>query len=370
MEMKHGRLLSLDVFRGMTIAGMIIVNGPGNDDFVFPQLAHSEWNGCTFADFIFPFFLFIVGVAITLSLSKRKGRGDNQIRLMMKTFRRSAIIFLLGLVLGLFPVFDITNLVLTGVLKTIAVVYFFTALIFLITDLKTQKIILAVILVVYWIAITFLPDPGAVAANLSRGTNLGEWLNKFFSQNSLLRSCWDIFGRITTVPAVATSLLGVLTGNLLLSNEDNTTKTVKMFIVGNIMIFTAYILSFWFPINKLMWTSTFVLFTGGFALNLFSLCFWVVDVKEYKFWIKPFQAFGMNALAVYFMAVLAGRYLKFIKVTDSSGNLVNLKGYIYNAVFLPLADPINASFIYSIVYTLFWLGFVWFLFKKKIFIKV
>jgi predicted acyltransferase len=217
---------------------------------------------------------------------------------------------------------------------------------------------------------TFLPDPGAVAANLSKGTNLGEWLNQFFSQNSLLSTVWDIFGRFTTVPAVATALLGVLTGNLLLSNEDYITKSVNMFIAGNIMIFIAYIWSFWFPINKLMWTSTFVLFTGGFALNLFSLCFWVVDVKEYKFWIKPFQAFGMNALAVYFLAVLAGRYLKFIKVTDVSGNLVNLKGYIYRAVFLPLADPVHASFMYGIVYTLFWLGFVWFLYKKKIFIKV
>lgn len=368
--MKQGRLVSLDVFRGMTIAGMIVVNSPGDGDNVIPQLAHSSWNGCTFADFIFPFFLFIVGVAVTFSLSKRKERGDNQAKLLLKIFRRAAIIFLLGLALGIFPYFDFANLTLTGILKTIAVVYFFTALIFLKTSIKTQAIIFGSIIIIYWLLLTLLPTPGAAASNLSKEANLGVWLNSFFSQNYFTGKIWDIFGRMITVPAIATSLLGVLTGNFLLSDKDDTTKAIYMFVTGNILIVASYIWGFWFPINKLIWTSTFVLFTGGFALNLLALCFWVVDIKEYKGWIKPFLAFGMNALAVYFLAVLAGRYLKYIKVTDTAGSLVSLKSYIYTAVFLPFLDPVNASFAYSIVYTLLWLGFVWILYKRKIFIKV
>lgn len=368
--MKTERLISLDVFRGMTIAGMIVVNSPGNSNYVYPQLAHADWNGCTFADFIFPFFLFIVGVAVTLSLTKRKESGENQTKLLIQIFRRSAIIYLLGLSLGFFPELNFSNITYTGVLKRIAVVYFFTALIFLKTSLKGQTILISLFLIFYWILLTFVPVPGIGAPNLGKDTNLTAWLDNLLLKGHLSNGSWDSLGILSTVPAIANALIGVLAGQLLKSDKDNLTKTVYMFVAGNILLLAGYMWDFWFPINKNLWTSSFVLFTCGFALNLLALCYWVIDIKGYKRWTKPFLVFGMNAITVYFLAVLVGRYLKYFKVADSDGSIVNLKVFIYNNFFLPFFDPVNASLVYSLIYTLIWLGLMWILYAKKIFIKV
>jgi predicted acyltransferase len=367
---KPERLISLDVFRGMTIAGMIIVNSPGSSDYVYPQLAHADWHGCTFADFIFPFFLFIVGVAVTLSLSRRKMAGDNQTKLLLRIFTRSAVIFLLGLLLGFFPQLDFSGITFTGVLKRIAVVYFFTALIFLKTSLKSQAIIAGLFLIGYWVLLTFIPVPGIGPANLGKETNLAAWIDNLLLKGHLSNGTWDSLGVLSTVPAISNALLGVLTGHLLMSDKDKLTKTVIMFVAGNILILAGYFWDFWFPINKNLWTSSLVLFTCGFALNFLALCYWIIDIKGYKKWTKPFLVFGMNAITVYFLAVLVGRYLKYIKITDSDGSIVNLKVFIYNNLFLPFLDPVNASLAYSLVYTLLWLGLMWILYARKIFIKV
>lgn len=367
---KKERMISLDVFRGMTIAGMIIVNSPGNSDYVYPQLAHADWNGCTFADFIFPFFLFIVGVAVTLSLTKRKESGDNKSKLLFQVFRRSLIIYLLGMSLGVFPELNFANITFTGVLKRIAIVYFFTALIFLYSSIRIQTIITASLLIIYWFLLTFVPVPGIGSPNLGKETNLVAWLDNLLLKGYLSNGTWDSLGVLSTVPAIANALIGVLTGHLLLSGKDQITKTVYLFVAGNILLLSGYVWDFWFPINKNLWSSSFVLFTCGFALNLLALCYWTIDIKGFKWWTKPFLVFGMNAITVYYLAVLAGRYLKYIKVTDSDGSLVNLKVFIYNNFFLPLFSPVNASLVYSLVYTMMWLGFMWILYSRKIFIKV
>jgi len=367
---KKERMISLDVFRGMTIAGMIIVNSPGNSSYVYPQLAHADWNGCTFADFIFPFFLFIVGVAVTLSLTKRKESGDNKSKLLFQVFRRSLIIYLLGMSLGVFPELNFANITFTGVLKRIAIVYFFTALIFLYSSIRIQTIITASLLIIYWFLLTFVPVPGIGSPNLGKETNLVAWLDNLLLKGYLSNGTWDSLGVLSTVPAIANALIGVLTGHLLLSDKDQITKTVYLFVAGNILLLSGYVWDFWFPINKNLWSSSFVLFTCGFALNLLALCYWTIDIKGFKWWTKPFLVFGMNAITVYYLAVLAGRYMKYIKVSDSGGSLVNLKVFIYNNFFLPLFSPVNASLVYSLVYTMMWLGFMWILYSRKIFIKV
>lgn len=204
---KPERLISLDVFRGMTIAGMIIVNSPGNSNYVYPQLAHADWNGCTFADFIFPFFLFIVGVAITFSLTNRKERGDNKEKLLLQIFRRSAIIFLLGMSLGFFPELNFSNITFTGVLKRIAAVYFFTSLIFLYSNKRVQIILTASILIVYWFLLTFVPVPGIGGPNLGKDTNLVAWLDNLLLKGHLSNGTWDSLGILSTLPAIAMPLL-------------------------------------------------------------------------------------------------------------------------------------------------------------------
>lgn len=364
------RLISLDVFRGMTVAGMILVNSPGNGEFVYPQLAHAEWNGCTFADFIFPFFLFIVGVAVTFSLLKRKERGDSSAKLMLQVFRRSFIIMLLAFILGLFSKFDLSHIVFTGVLKRIAVVYFIISLIFLKTSSKTQAVIFGSLLIIYWGLLTLIPVPGVGKPNLGMTTNLSAWLDNLLMHGHLARGNWDPLGILSTIPAISTALLGVLTGHLLKSDKDKVTQTIYMFVAGTTLIVAGYLWGFWFPINKSLWSSSFVLFTGGFALNIFAVCFWLVDIKKYKSWTKPFLVFGMNAITVYFLAVLVGRILKLIKLTNDSGTLVNLKIYLYETIFLPVFDPMSASLVYALCYVLLWYGLMSILYKKKIFIKV
>ena len=367
---KSERLISLDVFRGMTIAGMILVNHPGSGDYVYAELAHAEWNGCTFADFIFPFFLFIVGVAITLSLSKRKESGANKTKLYIQIFRRSFIIFLLGFILGLVPSFSFENIVYTGILKRIAVVYFFTSIIFLNTSLKTQSIMFASFLLIYWGLLTLVPVPGIGEANLGKETNLGAWFDRLLMSGHLAHETWDPQGVLNTLPAILTSLLGVLTGYLLKSDKDQLTKTVYMFAAGNVLLLAGYVFDFWFPINKNLWSSSFVLFTGGFALNIFALCYWFIDIKKYTWWTKPFLVFGTNAITVYFLAVIINRLMKFYKVGDGE-NLLNIKAYLFQTFFMPyFAEPMNASLAYSICYVLIWLGLMWILYYKKIFIKV
>jgi len=367
---KPGRLLSLDVFRGMTIAGMILVNNPGSSKYVYPELAHSVWNGCTFADFIFPFFLFIMGVAITFGLTKRKERGDSHAKLLSKVLRRSFIIFLLGAILGIFPKLDFSNFVFTGVLKKIALVYFFTSFIFLKTNIKMQATLTGMILVIYWGLLAFVPLFGIGNSNPALVTILGEQFEQLRVTGQILPQASEFLWVLNTLPAICTSLLGVLTGHLLKSDKDKIIQTIYMFVAGNILLLVGYLWDFWFPINKYLWSSSFVLFTGGFALNFFAVCFWMIDIKNYKKWTFPFLVFGMNAITVYFLAVIVRRYIKFITVSDTTENIVNLKTYLFESLFLPYFDPVNASFIWSICYLFVWFCLMWLFYSRKIFIKV
>jgi predicted acyltransferase len=371
METASKRLLSLDVFRGATIAGMILVNSPGDWGNIYSALRHAHWNGVTPTDLIFPFFLFIVGVAITFSLTKRKERGDNASKLYIQIFRRTIIIFMLGIILNGFPYYHLSSIRIPGVLQRIAVVYCITSILFLKFSIKTQAIISFTLLFIYWGMMALIPVPGVGYANLGQSTNLGAWLDNLILGGHLweVSKTWDPEGIISTIPAISTGIFGVLTGNYLLkSSNDKTTKTVWMFVIGNFALLLSMFWDMWFPINKQLWTSSYVIYTGGMALIIFAVCYYLADVKNYTWWTKPFIIYGTNAIAVYFLSWIFGVVLYLINWT-SAGQVITLKDFLYNTFFTSWLSPINASLLWAVAYVLFWLGIMWIFYARKIFIK-
>lgn len=371
-EVKSERLLSLDVFRGITIAGMILVNNPGSWGHIYPALGHAHWNGCTPTDLIFPFFLFIVGVAITFSLNKRKERGDNQNKLIFQIFRRSLILFGLGLLMAAFPYFNLSTLRIPGVLQRIGVVYFIASFIFLKSNIRTQAILGAAFLIIYWLMMALIPVPGVGASNLEPATNLAAWLDNLLLGGHLWSSTkvWDPEGILSTIPAISTAIMGILTGHWLRSDRDKAVKTVWMFVAGNFSLLIGWIWDMWFPINKSIWTSSYVLYSGGWALIFLAICYWLIDVQGYKKWIKPFHVYGMNAITVFFLSGIMAKLLYLIKVTNAEGNEVSLKTVIYQTFYTSWLDPFHASLAFALTYVALWLGLMWILYAKKIFIKV
>ncbi len=386
------RLVSLDVFRGVTIAGMILVNNPGSWSTIYPALEHAPWNGCTPTDYIFPFFLFIVGVAITISLTKRKESGVDQRKLILQILKRGVMIFAIGIFMAAWPFWnftddkfiDISLLRIPGVLQRIGIVYFITSLIFLKANIKVQAIIGIILLLIYWTIMTLISVPGFGSPNLNVATltnavtnetfapNLAGWLDKTILGNHMwkISKVWDPEGILSTIPAIATCLSGVMLGHWLRSKNDASTKTAWIFVVGNIVLVLGVIWDMWFPMNKSLWTSSYVLFTSGMALQFFGVCYWLIDVKGIKWWTKPFVVYGMNAITVFFLSGLVAKTMGIIKVINESGEKVSLNKYLYEMIFLPNFSPINASLAWALCYVLIWLGLMWILYAKKIFIKV
>lgn len=369
---KSERLVSLDIFRGVTIAAMILVNNPGTWSSIYPPLRHAEWHGCTPTDLIFPFFLFIVGVAITLSLTKRKERGDDQMKLIGKILYRGAVIFALGLLLTLIPNFDFSTVRIPGVLQRIAVVYVIASILFLKTSVRTQIYFGAGFLILYWILMSFIPVPGVGYANLEPTTNLAAYIDNLLLGGHLwsYTKVWDPEGILSTIPAISTAISGIMLGHWLGTNNDRTTKTAWMFIFGTASVLLGLIWNYHFPINKSIWTSSYVLYTSGLATIAFAWVYFIVDVQKYTWWTKPFVVYGMNAITVFWFSGLVAKILYLVKVTGADGQEISLKGLIFNNVYLSWLDPINASLAYALTYVLIWLGLMWILYAKKIFIKV
>ena len=374
---KPGRLLSLDVFRGITISGMILVNNPGSWDTIYPPLRHAEWNGCTPTDLIYPFFIFIVGVAIPFAIGKRIEQGDDDKKIILQISRRSSILFFLGMLLHSLPFglignnFNVNTVRIPGVLQRIAIVYFVTGILFLKTNYKTLIRVGVILLILYWLAMTLIPVPEIGSANLDPITNLAAWLDRSLIGGHLWQETkfWDPEGILSTIPAIGTSLTGILTGVWLKSDRDKIIKTVWLFVFGCLCTTAGYIWSGWFPINKNLWTSSYVLYTAGIAILFLGVCYWFIDVRNSKWWIKPFQVFGLNAITVYFLSELSWKVMYLIKVKSGSEN-VSLNSFLFNNLFLKVLDPINASLLWAIIYVFIWLGLMWILYKKQIFIKI
>lgn len=372
-EAQQTRLLSLDVFRGMTIAGMVLVNNPGTWSAIYSPLKHAEWHGATPTDYIFPFFLFIVGVAVPLALGKRIEKGVTG-DVYLKILRRAAIIFLLGLFLAAFPFFDLANLRIPGVLQRIAVCYLVASLIFLHADWKKLSIIAAVFLLVYWALMTLIPVPGCEMTTINdKACNLAAYFDRVILGENHLWSQSKVFdpeGILSTIPAIVTTISGILTGIWLKSDRSDLEKVGGIFFGGVSLVALGWYWNLFFPWNKALWTSSYVLYTSGLALCFLGFCYWLIDIKGYRKWSKPFIIFGVNALALFVFSGLLTKTLALIKVSGSDGKTVSLYTWIYQNVFLPFAAPVNASLMFAVSYILLWLFLMWLLYRKRIFIKV
>lgn len=367
---QSSRLISLDVFRGLTIAGMILVNNPGTWSTIYPALRHAEWHGWTPTDFIFPFFLFIVGVAMTLSFKKRLEKGDTKKELFIHVIKRSVIIFALGMFLHLFPYFNFTTVRIPGVLQRIAVVYLLASILYLYTSFRIQVIISALILILYWLAMTLIPVPGYGAGNLSPDGNLAAYIDNLIFKGHMWKSNWDPEGLLSTFPAVVTTMIGIFTGMWLQKKKDKFEITSGMFVAGYILIVIGIIWDMWFPINKYIWTSSYIMFMGGMALNFLAFCYYVIEIKNIRWWTQPFLVFGMNAIASFFLSSLVAKLMNIIQVNTETGESITLKAFIFNNFFAPFFESINASLAFALCYVLFWYLIMMIFYKKKIFIKV
>jgi len=367
------RLLSLDVFRGITVAAMTLVNNPGDWGHIYPPLEHAEWNGCTPTDLVFPFFLFIVGVSIVYAMENKKQDPEQHKKLFWNVIRRGVILFSLGLILNLFPTFQFSTVRIPGVLQRIAVVYLITGLLYLYQNKKSLLLIFWAILVVYFLIMTFVPVPGLGYANLNPETNLGAWIDRsILTEAHLWKSSktWDPEGILTDFPAVATCIFGVLIGTFLKRKDQEAAQKVSwLFSIGVLATVAGLIVDLFFPINKALWTSSYVLYCGGLATIGLTLLYWLVDVQGYRRFTKFFVVFGVNPITVFFLSGIIPRIMSRITLI-LHGKPVDSKTYLYETFFTPYFSPVNASLAGGLTYVLIWFIILWPMYRKNIIIKV
>jgi predicted acyltransferase len=387
-ERREGRLLSLDAFRGATIISMILVNNPGTWSAVYPPLLHAEWNGWTFTDLIFPFFLFIVGVAIVFAYTKRLERGVPRRPLVAKATKRATILFGFGLLLAAWPYFTFTpsfglsplmteKLRIMGVLQRIALCYLAATLLFLYVSDRARRWICAAILFGYWALLTLVPVPGFGPGriDLPEGS-LAAYIDRaILGVNHLWAGAehrWDPEGLLSTLPAIATTLLGIFAGQILIAKEvSRRRKAWNLFLLGVVGTVAGWLWGRVFPINKSLWTSSYVVLTGGIALLTLSAFYWLADVRGHRAWTKPFVIYGVNAITVFVGSGFLGRILLTTDVANPAGSgVVPLQTWIFRTLFLPLATPINASLLYAITWILGWYVVLWLMYRKGIIWKV
>lgn len=367
------RLMSLDLFRGATIAGMILVNNAGDEPNSYWPLKHAQWNGWTPTDLVFPFFLFIVGVAMAFSFSSRLKRGETRQTLLLHVLWRGLALFALGMFLNGFPnQYHLASWRVYGVLQRIAICYVISAILALWADWRVWTLAVAGCLIGYWILMRFVPVPGFGVPThdiplLDPDRNLAAWLDRQLLAGHLYEGTRDPEGVLSTIPAVATSLLGLLTGQWLRSARSAKNKALGMALFGLLGVAAGKILNLGFPINKKLWTSSYVIFTAGLALLCLALCYWSVDAKQRRGpWTKPLLVFGMNAIAAYVFSELISHLLD--NVHSSGGT--NWQESIYEHVFAPLGSPANASLLYALAYVFMCWVVMWVLYRKGIFLKI
>lgn len=355
------RLISLDVFRGLTMAAMILVNYPGSWNAIYPPLEHADWAGTTPTDFIFPFFIFIVGVSITLSFSKQMSLGRTRKQLVAKALWRTVKIFSVGVLLHLAPTLSLSRLELPGVLQRIALVFLFCALLFLFTNWKAQLFVALGILLAYWLSLTLIPVPGFGAGMIEPGKNLTNWLDGVVIPHSLLNPRgYDSEGFFSTFPAIASGISGLLAGKLILQNQDKKELVMHFFIIGTLLILLGSAFSLTFPLIKKIWTSSYVLVTSGWAFVVFALLIWLIDVKKFERGTKPFVIFGSNAIAIYVMGDVFETIFVQSGIRDRT-----FHGLVGFGVY-----PQNASLIWALFSVTVCFGVAAWLYRNRIFIKL
>jgi predicted acyltransferase len=394
------RLLSLDVFRGMTIAGMLLVNDPGSWGAIYPPLEHAAWHGWTPTDLIFPFFLFIVGITTHLSLEARRARGDDEGALIRQIVRRGLLIFLAGLLVNGFPFFTwgavdgianpsflervvdrLYHWRIMGVLQRIGLAYMCAALLCFRTTLKQQVAIAATLLFGYWFAMTLLPVPPNGFLGIDVLHSPSETLAAYFDRllldwgkygnhlwvNSLT---WDPEGPFSTIPAVGTAMLGIICGRWISAPRPLSERLAGMFAVGSIAMMAGLMWNWSFPINKSLWTSSYVLFTAGMAAVALATCMWIIDEHRVTGWTKPFVIYGMNPIVAFVGSGITARLIYSIFKVESNERPIALQAWIYQTFYASWLAPRNASLLFAITFVLVWFAILWVLYRRRIFVKL
>lgn len=350
------------------MALMVIVNTPGDGRFSYAPLKHAEWHGWTPTDGVFPSFLWIVGVALSLVLSKRVAAGVPKSALLLQAAKRAAIIFALGLFVYAYPDFDLSTQRILGVLQRIAICYFIACAIFLTTKVRGQVMWILGLLVSYWMLMTLVPVPGYGPGRLDVEGNFAHYVDKMVlgQHNYSNTKTWDPEGIVSTLPSIATALFGVLAGTLLQTRKALTEKTTWLFLAGNVLIAAGLICDAWLPINKKLWTSSFALYMAGLDCVILSSFVWIIDGLGYQKYVKPLVIMGMNAITVYMASEIVEITITSIHV---SGGL-DIKQWLFQHLFLPIASPYNASLLYAVSYMLSMYLIAWIMYRKNWFVRV
>jgi predicted acyltransferase len=374
------RLTSLDVFRGITIAAMILVNMAGVADDVYPPLAHADWHGCTPTDLVFPFFLFIVGVAMSFSLSKYTADNKPTSTVYLRIFRRAAILFTLGLLLNGFWnkgiwTFDLSSIRIMGVLQRISLTYLLASLAVLNLPRKGQWILAAVLLIGYWLTMMYVPVPEYGAGVLTRDGNFGAYIDRLIIPKAHLyagdgfKNLGDPEGLFSTIGAVVSVLAGYFTGQWIRNQAVQTRTSVGLALFGIGCLILGWAWGWVFPINKKLWTSSYVVFTSGWALLLLAACYELIEVRLIKRWSKPFEIMGLNAIALFVASVLLIKILVRTKI-GTGETAISTFNWIYQNIFASWAGTFNGSLLFALVTVLLWWAVAVLMYRQRWFLKV
>jgi predicted acyltransferase len=377
----HSRHLALDVFRGFTVAGMLVVNTPGTWSAVYAPLRHAAWHGWTFADLIFPFFLFIVGITTYISTSAARARGEDDAVLVRRILRRGAIIILIGLLISSFPWWPLERIAqmrIPGVLQRIGITYVVAALITLRGTVRTHAVAAATILLGYWIVSVAVPVPGqpltpaGVARLEPAEATLAAWLDRLLLDGHLwaVTRTWDPEGVLSTIPAVASVILGSMVAGVVYANQPLGRRITWMVSVGAGATAAGLVWGMVFPINKNLWTSSYVLFTAGLATIALALCMWLIEARRQTWWTAPFVIFGLNPLVAFAGSGLMARCIYSLIRVQYEGAAVPLQSAVYQWGFASWLAPKNASLLFALCFTGLWLGLLLLLRWRNIVIKV
>ena len=419
------RIISVDILRGMTVLLMIIVNNPGNWGAVYSPLLHAKWHGFTPTDLVFPTFIFVLGIAIPLAMPVKIWNKETFLKIVTRSLRiislglflnffsritfdgidpivllllriiitilvgyallanfkpkvkflLAASIFIILLFLAYSGLDNFKDVRLPGVLQRIGIVFLIASIIYLIADLETQIGIAIALLVGYWALMTIIPVPGIGTPNYSEGTNLASWLDGFLLEGHMysVTKTWDPEGILSTIPAVATAVIGILIGTLINSKEPKRAISKAMLLIATVLTSVGYLWSLVFPLNKALWTSSYVLYSAGLGLFVLTLIHYLTEVKAFKKVFLFFIIWGVNPMIVFFMSGIIPRALGMIKFQNPEqiGKQTTILNYAYQFWITPLFnDEKAASLLYAIVYASLWSLLLWYFYTKKLFFKV
>jgi predicted acyltransferase len=366
------RLVSLDIFRGLTIAGMLLVNTPGTWAHVYPPLLHAEWNGWTYTDTIFPFFLFAVGVSMVFSFARRTEQGAHRKDLALHTIQRSTAIFAIGLGLNVlsFLLFHRQSVRIPGVLQRIGVCYLLAGILYLAFGRRGLLPAAATLLLFYWLLMTQTPVPGFGAGRLDAEGNLAAYVDRLVLGDNTWKPGWDPEGPLSTIPAVASVLAGAMAGELLRARRSWSRRLVSLMVSGALATTLGALWGTVFPVNKNLWSSSYALLMAGFAAVCLALCVWVVDVRGWKAWAAPFRWLGRNAIAVFTLSLLATLLLLWVKLPSAAGRPRSLYAAIFLTVFDRFVDSRLGSLLFALAFLAIFVALAGWLDRKRIFFKL